>query len=112
MDEIKTCNLLLPGPVVTFRLFKKFSPRKFRSATKSEFSKAIEVLNTQNAGQVATLIVPGNNVKTTVFIKTNQLPADFKSIDVDEYQRKRNTNSPKIISEGLKEALETQGVVF
>ena len=51
-QEIKEAILLLPGVIVTYRLFKCFVVRRLRSATRDEYDSATADLTGENAGEI------------------------------------------------------------
>ena len=103
--------LLLPGAVVTYRLFKTFAARKLRSVTKAEYKKATENLTLDNAGFIETFTT-GNHVKSIVFVKTSNLPDKYNSdIDLVVYQDRKKMKSPKSITDGLRRLLIENGLI-
>ena len=73
-EEIKAATALLPGPLVTYRLFKAYAKRKVcGAATKKEFLTACENLVIKQVGRQHKITIPENNAKTTVFVKYSRM---------------------------------------
>ena len=104
--EIRDAILYFPGPLLTFRLFKQYGPRAFRSVLNTEYDMAIEKLQTDNIGNNVTITIANQRQQQKVFVKKTpeDLPENAQ-LDLNKYREKFNMPVHRSITQNMRNAL-------
>lgn len=101
-DEIAHAIVKTNGPVISYRSFKQTTSRKYRSVMLSEYTNIVHDLIKNDCGRIISVRTPGATKDSNFYIKGEfqALPHAIQSgLDKEVYERKKNANIPKCVSE-------------